>query len=221
MTRIIHIFSQWARPRMGDRKRHSEAAASWHHAHRTAGEWMLVPVDEARMARNAKTVLGDPFPLPFVRDVIDMGIEQAHANADDLVVWSNDDICFAEDIANDLLETRLGWASRRDFMAVPRRCTKASIAKGYAHPGVDSFSCPVALWTKIRQDMPDMFIARSRFDLVLRDVLKRNGGKEIVNVLAHSLHHQDWIASEQEPAGIHNIKCYDEYVEKHGQLWIF
>ncbi len=219
MSRIIQIFSQWLRPKAGDRRRHSDAVASWHHAHRTAGDWVLVPVDEVD-CRNAKSI-GDKKPIPFLRSIIDVGLEQSHAQPSDTLFFINDDVHMAEDIGNDIATHPLSYASRRDFMAVPRRCTKASLSKGQNHPGLDAFSCPVALWPKIRREMPDMFIARSRFDLVLRSVLKRNGAVEIYNALGHVLHPQDWIASEEEPAGKWNIDLFWKYEAEVEKLWDF
>jgi hypothetical protein len=220
-NRIIHIFSKYEPPRVGDRKRIADAQASWFRAYRMAGDWVNVPVLEAGMKRNAKTVLGDNKPIPFLLDIIDAGIEQAHAAPSDIVFFCNSDVSIAEDIALDIEAHPVSYASRRDFMAVPRRVTKQSVARGAAHPGIDAFSFPVALWPKIRQEMPDMLIARSRWDLVFRHVLKRNGGVELKDVLAHILHGQEWLASEEEPSGLWNIEKYWAYEEAHGKLWDF
>jgi hypothetical protein len=214
--RIIHIFSQWNRTRPGDQRRHADAVASWHHAHRTAGDWVLVPVDEGDMKRNAKTVLGDPFPLPFVRDVIDMGIEQARGQPNDLALWVNDDSCLTQDIANDLMETQLGWASRRDFMAVPRRLTKETVAKGHFHPGADLTVFPVSRWTEMRQKLPDMVLCREQFDVIWKDLIGRMGGKEIKNVVAHMMHANYWESHSSDPSAMHNKEASEQYRRDNG-----
>jgi hypothetical protein len=223
--RIVHVYSSFTPPRLGDRKRISDAQASWWRAYKTAGEWLQEPVFEADMKRNAKTVLGDKKPIPFLLDIIDMGIEQATQHngitGNDRVFFCNSDVAVAEDIANDIMAHPVTYASRRDFMAVPRRCTRDAISKGSAHPGMDAFSFPVGMWPKIRQEMPDMLIGRSRWDLVARDVLKRNGGVEIYNALGHVMHGQDWITSEEEPSGLWNIDLYWKYESEHGKLWSF
>lgn len=220
--RIIHVFSTYSHRNIGDKKRHAEAASSWWLAYKNSHvEWVNVSVPETSLKRNAATVLGDAKTLPFIKCVLEDGMEQARAQPSDIVFLCNEDVGIAESIGEDIIATRIGWASRRDFMALPRRLTKEAIAKGSPHPGIDAFWFPVSDWPVLRNAFPDMILSRSRWDLVYRAVLGLNGGKEIVNVLGHVLHGQKWLASETEPAGIHNIKCYDEYVAANGSLWNF
>lgn len=215
--RIIHVFSTYSHRNIGDKKRHAEAASSWWRAYKNSHvEWVNVSVPETSLKRNAKTVLGDAKTLPFIRDVIDDGIEQAHGQPDDLIVWSNDDVCFTEDITNDIWWAACGWASRRDFMAVPRRITKDAVAKGRFHPGCDLAFFTVAQWADIRQKMPDMLLAREAFDLILMHVLAGFGGKEIKDVLAHSMHFQYWVSHSSDPSSMHNKSLAESYREANG-----
>lgn len=223
MQRIIHIFSSYPHRCAGDVRRHQEAKASWYRAykHSADAEWVHCAVAEGSLKRSAATVLGDPKPLPFIKNILEAGMEQARAQPSDIVFLCNEDVAIAEDIEIDLIATRMGWASRRDFMALPRRVTKESIAKGSAHPGADAFFFVAGDWPQLRDKFPDMILARSRWDLVYRSVLQRNGGKEIVNVLAHVAHPQKWIAAEEEPAGLWNIKLFEEYEKNVTKLWDF
>jgi hypothetical protein len=225
MPRIIHIFSRHLPARAGDMKRLNDAQRSWQWAYRHAGDWLHVPVADKDMKRNAATALGDRKPIPFLREVIDTGIEmsrkQCDATPDDVVFFCNSDVHVAEDIADAILAQPVSYASRKDFMFVPRNCTRQVLAKGSPHPGIDAASFPVKLWPKIRREMPDMLIARSRFDLVLRSVLKRNGGVEIMDCIGHVLHGQEWLASESEPSGLHNIDLFWKYEKDVEKLWNF
>lgn len=215
--RIIHVFATYEHRNIGDKKRHAEASASWWRAYRNSPvPWINVSVPETSLKRNAATVLGDAKTLPFVRDVIESGIEQAHGQPDDLVVWSNNDVCFTEDITNDIILAGMGWASRRDFMAVPRRITKESVKKGYGHPGADLFVFPVSEWAEMRQKLPDMLLAREAFDLIWIHVLQRMGGKEIKDVLAHSMHQQYWVEHSGDPSSMHNKSLAEAYRESNG-----
>lgn len=219
-ARILHIWSNWARKKPGDQRRHADARASWHRAYGTVGDcsgrWLNVAVDEKDMPRNAKTVLGDPFPLPFVIDIIDMGIEQAKGQPNEYVCWSNDDTNFVEDIANHLCEAKLGWASRRDFLSVPRRVTRESVVKGHKHEGCDLTFFSVAQWAGIRKKLPDMVLAREQFDLIWKDVIARMGGNEIKDVIAHAMHSTYWLAHSSDPSAMHNKALSEQYRVDNG-----
>lgn len=224
LGRIIQIYSENIRFRHGERKRVAEAQATWFraHGHRSvcAARWQLVSVQEKDLHRNAATVLGDPKPIPYIKDIVDSGLDQVKAAPNDHFIFLNDDCGVVENIADDIC-SGMGYASRRDFISIPRRLTKESVAKGAPHVGIDAIWMPVYEWAAVRNDFPDMLLGRSRWDLVMRRVLKNRGAKEAFNCLAHQLHEPWWIASENDPSGLWNIKCFEEFEKANGPIWDF
>jgi hypothetical protein len=216
MPRIIHIFSQWHRTRLGDQRRHADAVASWSRAF--AGvDHLCIPIHETSLKRNAKTVLGDQRTLPFWKDIIDAGIEQAHAAPDDIIAWTNDDVAIAEGAGLEIAEMKCGYGSRRDFMALPRRVTKESVAKGASHMGADLLFFPAEQWPMLRTQFPDFVLGREAFDIVYRNIIVgvAHGGR-LENVLAHAIHEQHWQKYWDHPSSKHNNKLGAEYAEKMG-----
>lgn len=211
--RIIHLFSSYSHRNIGDAKRHSEAKASWWRAYKHSPDvqWVNVSVTEGDLKRNAKTVLGDPKALPFIRDYVDDGLEQARAMPDDMFAVTNDDCALVETIAEDLIAASIGWGSRRDFMALPRRVTKETTAKGHDHPGCDLFFMPVAAWAAVRAEFPDMVHGREAWDLVMRAILRKRGGKEVFNCVAHSMHMAYWLSHSDDPSSRHNQALAEQY----------
>lgn len=223
MPRIIHIHSSYHHPKVGDAKRHSEARASWYKAYKHSPdvEWVHAAVPESATKRNAATITGHGKPLPFIKDYVDAGLEMAHAQPSDLFAVCNDDCAFAENIEEDILQAGIGWCSRKDFIALPRRITKQAISTGSPHPGCDLFFMPVSKWAEVRKDFPDFIHGLSRWDLVMMAVLKKHGGQEIFNCIAHSMHPQAWLKAESEPGGLWNIKLFEEWETANGRIWDF
>lgn len=215
-NRIIHIYSDYTRAKIGDVKRHKEAASSWARAFRGV-EYQCIPVHEEGLQRNAKTVLGDIKTLPFWKDVIDAGIERTRPSDGDVVVWTNDDVAISEGTGLEILEMKCGWASRRDFMALPRRVTKDAVAKGSPHPGADMLFFPVDQWPMLRTQFPDFVLGREAFDMVYRNILCGVAwAGELKNVLAHSLHEQHWQKYWDHPSSKHNNRLGAEYASSKG-----
>lgn len=218
--KLIHTWCPPTSSNAGEKIRTHAARASWARAYKT-GDWVQCEVVEKSLRRNACTVLNDPRPLPFIRDIFDRAIETSHAAPEDIIVFTNDDIGMAEEIGPVIEDVKTGWASRKDFASIPRRVTREVLVKGADHPGVDLVFFPVYLWTDIRDMFPDMLLATERWDLVMRSVLKTIGGTEVRNVIAHGLHMAYWTRYSGNPSAEYNCKLYDEYCAKHGALWNF
>lgn len=218
--KLIHTWCPPSVANVGETMRLRAARSSWDRAYKT-GSWLPCEVTEKELPRNAATVLNDPRPLPFIRDVFDQAIETSHAAPEDILVFTNTDIGMAEEIGPIIEDVKIGWASRKDFASIPRRITRDVLVKGADHPGVDLVFFPVYLWPAIRDVFPDMLLATERWDLVMRSVLKNAGGTEVKNVIAHALHVAYWTKYWDNPAARYNCKLYDDYCALHGALWNF
>lgn len=217
---LIHTWCPPTHCNAGEAMRRRAAQSSWDRAYKS-GNWLPCEVAEKSLPRNASTALNDPRPLPFIRDIFDRAIEASHAQPYDILVFTNDDIAMAEEIGPLIEDVKMGWASRRDFMSIPRRVTREVLAKGADHPGVDIIFFPVHSWTLIRSIFPDMLLATERWDLVMRSVLKNAGGSEVRDIIAHAMHVAYWTRYWDNPAARHNCRLYDEYCAEHGALWNF
>lgn len=217
---LIHTWCPPFHRNVGESMRSRAAHSSWDRAYKT-GTWLPCEIAEKELPRNASTVLNDPRPLPFIRDIFDRAIEATHAEPDDIIVFTNDDIAMAEEIGPVIEDVKIGWSSRKDFVSIPRRVTRDILCKGADHPGVDIVFFPVKSWEHIRSVFPDMLLATERWDLVMRSVLKKAGGTEVKNIIAHAMHMAYWTRYWDNPAAKYNCKLYDEYCAEHGALWNF
>lgn len=214
MSRIVHVWCDWNRPRADDR-RHKDASAAWARAFKDV-PYIQCGIHEDDLKRNAKNTLGDSKALPYFKDLIDMAVDRHGSRGSDIILWSNDDVAWVEGAGPIILEAGMGWAWRRDFITLPRRITNAAILQGHQHPGADAFWFPLKAWTSLRRDMPDMLLGREAFDLIFHDLMKQHGGKAVANLLAHQMHQQEWCRLWDAPSSRHNAALAEAYIKAKG-----
>jgi len=212
----VHCWSQ--RQHWGnDQRRHDLARASWTREYATE-HWLDVPVSNPQISRNAKSALRDPRALPFVRDLLDIAVRRASAR--DIIVFTNDDVTFAQGLTATLLcVEHAAWASRHEFIRLPNLPSCLEILAGRKHCGADLFAMTPAWWCRHRAEFPDMIIGCEAWDLVLRKLMASTGGIELHAAIAHEEHGATWQGRRSDPSALHNRKLAGDWLAKRGLSW--
>lgn len=206
--RLIHIWCDYTGRKAEDLARHQIAAQSWLKA-KQEGQWVTCAVNQNELARNTRKTMADLKPLPYVKDIISHAIKKTRATPTDLLVFTNDDICMAENIVEKL--DGIGWGSRKDFQKVPDVLTEETISTGYFHPGADLFFFPAEAWIALERKFPDMIYACQAWDLVMRCLFREIGGSEVFNQIAHQDHKQWWVANQHSPSNRYNRRIAEHF----------
>jgi len=206
--RLIHVWCDYTGRKAPDLARHQVAAKSWCKA-KEQGTWITCAVNQSDLARNTRKTMADLKPLPYIKDIFNYAIKESRAMPDDLLVFTNDDVCMAEGIAGQL--NGIGWGSRKDFKKVPDVFTEETIAAGRFHPGADLFFFPAEAWLTLETRFPDMIYACQAWDLVMRCLLRAMNGTEVVNQIAHQDHEQWWLANKYSPSNRYNRRCAERF----------
>jgi len=179
---------------------------------------MALPIFETQLRRSAKTVLGDPRALPFLRDLLDIGIRFIRPG--DLLCFSNDDVSFATGITDTLLRVEhAAWASRHEFVRLPRLPTCLEILCARKHCGADLFVFTPSWWKAHRSEFPDMLIGCEAWDLVLRKLMMACNGIELHAAIAHEVHEATWQRRRADPSALHNRTLAAQWLGKRGLSW--
>jgi hypothetical protein len=177
-----------------------------------------VPIQEAQLRRTAKSALRDPRALPFLRDLLDMGVRGAGPG--DLLVFTNDDCVFAPGLTDTLLRvTQAAWASRHEFVRLPKPPSCLDIITARKHPGADLFAMTPAWWQAHRRDYPDMILGCEAWDLVLRKLMASTGALELHAAIAHEEHGATWQGRRADPSALHNRKLAGAWLAKRHLTW--
>lgn len=186
----------------------------------TGGLWALVP-EEATVTRDARSV-GEKAPLPFVRDMIQEALSDLDDDHD-IVVLVNADIGFTAGITGQILdacaESGACFAHRWDFHKVTRdvtQVTEAQVGKGRWYAGSDLFAFTKQWWLANGSLFPDMLLGRQAWDMVMRNLIKRSGGKEIHQAIWHEKHASPWEQTPTLPGNVHNMKLANQWLSTHG-----
>lgn len=191
--RIFHVYSNY--PRGGDAAaRHAFARKTWEVEYDRAA-WKEVPISNEMLGRSSKSVFADTREMPFIRDLVDGAIKQQRISDSDVIILTNDDICFAAGLTESLLKVlpeKAAWANRWDFKELKTALTPAQICRGSWCSGTDLFAFTRSWWEKHREVLPDMVLGCEAWDWLLREIVMKSGGFEIHTMIYHQFHNSFW-----------------------------
>ncbi len=215
---LAHIWSQYGVSGR-DLARHLVARQSWEREYASGG-WKAVVVPESVLRRTARTVLGDPRKLPFVKDLLDFGVRWArHENA--LLIFSNFDVLFAPGLTETLRHvTTCAYASRHEFVRLKSEPTCLEIVCARKHPGCDLFAMTPAWWQEHRRDYPDMLLGAPAWDMVMRRLMQLTGGVELHAALAHEEHASHWLTHRGDPSATYNERLAAAWLAERHLAWV-
>lgn len=216
LQKLVHLYPEWDMS-TEDRQRNLVAAASWKTEY--GSRWKSIPVPyQGLLDRNSGTELGDIRPVPFVKDVLDLGRRNTK-NPDDVIVISNSDVGFSpgltEKIRRLVLAKGSAYCYRFDHAKVSSSMTYLETVSGGLCGGLDLFAFTRRWVDQHFSKLPDMVFGRTMWDLVYRDFVKRTGGGELYGGCWHQDHDSFWKQAPDNPGNRHNIRIADTWKESH------
>lgn len=220
-ARILHVVDVF-----GSDVRHHVAQATWTGAYREG----MTPVHVRAYPRDAKTELGDPRALPFLKDILRAGIDQA-TSGEDIIAWSNSDVGLKAGFA----------AALTDHMRQTDACTmRRTESNGHDHLGRDLMAFRVKWLEQHWAEIPDYILGVPVFDLGLVAMVRRhcgvtesvsmaNVGKDMPPAemppgwALHESHTSEWLVRSHHtlPATRHNHKLFVEWAKKYAPRTAF
>lgn len=220
-SRFIHVWSDYERTDRRAIRRHTVAKQTWAAAYER-GPWVRCVVDERALSRNA-TAVGEQKPVPFLKDLL---LEAAsRARPGDVIVFTNDDTCFAPSLTETIMETMLRypamWGARREHVNVIRPLTTEEMMKGYKHCGSDVFAFTLEWWQEHQDDIPDFLISFEAWDMVLKRLILRTGGVEVEDTCYHEMHLPYWHTPQNRECtgNLYNRELTRQWLAKHQIAW--
>ena len=205
--RLIHVH--YANNRTGDSlRRHLLAERTWR-LERSVGNWKELDLSDAVLTRSSKTVLQDTAALPFVKDMIALGCQKA--KDDDIIVLTNDDICFVPGLTQQIIKTvgarGSAFAHRWDARVLVRPLDPIEIRNLSWYAGQDLFAFTGGWWRQHEQEFPDMLLGYEAWDRIFKELVSVTGGGELYEAIYHEKHRSMWAAQRLAAAGNKYNRC--------------
>lgn len=193
-TKIFHVFTDYLPKEGGARRRQLFARKTWQPMC-FYGDCVPLPVPD-RMFRTSQDTIGDVRPLPYIRDLLDYAAK--FALPDDIVMMTNDDICFvpgAEDKIRAEFQSgaSAAYAWRRNFF-VPLKHQLKDIRTGLEDGGVDLIAFRADVWKAHRENFPDFILGCEAWDYVYRLLIPELNGNRpgLHDLIYHEFHNPVW-----------------------------
>lgn len=204
----------------GSDARHHVAQSTWNAAYADG----IIPVHVQGLSRDAKTELGDPRSLPFLKDILWAAIPADSAGCGNhIVVWTNADIGFAPGVA-DVIRKHVG-----EHGCASMRRTESD---GDGHPGRDLFAFTVDWLHAHWDEFPDYVIGAPVFDLGVTAMIRKFHKLPFSLALMdkdmhpadmksgfalHQSHDPEWQVSniDSVPSVAHNKKLFRAWAKKY------
>ena len=205
--RIHHIWNYSGTMSQDTLRRVAIAHSSWQREAEFAGNWHFHEITSDMLKR----VHGDN-SLPFVKDLIDLGVSQCDSDTD-IVSFSNADVGCIHGITGFILDAirdkGCAYAHRFDAhepLSSPP-VMESQLNSLHWYPGSDWFWMSAKWWREHRDEMPDMVLGREFWDCVLRQLMKKHDGREVLRAVWHEKHASAWEQPgnrEFLPGNVHN-----------------
>lgn len=221
---VFHVYQDYAGSEE-EQRRNAVALVTWQ---REGKGWFDVPVKN--ITRDATSV-GDTRRLPFIKDIIEKGYENAdallgldkhfdHHEDEPFILLTNTDTCLTPGFKHHLqrLDGEAYYGHRRDFARLDRLLTQNEIENGHWYPGCDLFIFTPRWWEAHRDEMPDMILGAEGWDKILRELVKLTGGAEIHGACYHERHASAWEQSgtrENAPSNVYSRHLAKKFLTEH------
>lgn len=217
VNKLLHVFTLY-HPKDPETVRRNEIAQrTW-----PCQDWLPFPIKDSDLPR-LWTEAGRSFP--FIKDMFDLACADASKN--DVVVYTNADICLSTDCSKRVREAMMGtdavYCYRRDFKHLGSPLPDSEIVKGHDYCGSDLKAFRVGWWRKHRKDFPDMILGMELWDPCLRILMDQTnpaGKCRLQNLIYHQRHDSYWERPENRyslKAQRHCLKAGANYLRKLGQ----
>lgn len=220
--KLLFVFNEYKKNGIDEQRRCDNANYTWQF-HFNQGTLLPFPVWNTDLPRSSSE-LGDPRPVPYVKDLIDYGM--LFATRDDIVVIANRDICLTTTAPGRISEgVEMGdgftAAIRRNWPQMPSHRLRRTVLNCKPDGGYDLFAMTRLWWMKHRGTMPDMLLGREAWDTVLRRIAEDAVGKDayVDDATYHEYHHSFWLKEKlTNPGQIHNRRLGTEFFKARNDL---
>jgi glycosyltransferase involved in cell wall biosynthesis len=223
--RLLHVASVFEPRDPETKRRHDFAAATWEPFYARGDALPLLVTDEM-LSRSSKTELGDPRPVPFLRDLFDWGC--AFAAPEDIVIFSNADIGAVPSLPDRLRQHFADPARGADFAwrhnyYFPLNGLVTRCDNGFKDGGVDLVAFRPGWWAEHRDFMPDMLIGCEAWDWVLRLLIEEAHPGLPVGIDGLIFHewHDPWnkrpANRTSNPGNAYNVRLGTDFFSKRGE----
>jgi hypothetical protein len=232
---IYHVTSRRSCPM---ESRISRALQTWDELYARG----VIPVHVWDWPRNSRNVIGDSRDLPFLKDILQEGMNRA--GNEDIIFFTNDDIAIHSDIIPELLfhvgiygatcAKRCEWTKQAPSLKAPlERWAELS---GF-HMGRDMFALTKSWLLQHWSEIPDFCCGTLEWDLCLAAIIRKSLGivstdANIIQCLfpaemktgyiGHEYHKSPWAAKELEgcPSWKYNKRLFREWKESNRKWYI-
>lgn len=191
--KFFHLTTDYTPTDPETLRRRNFARLTWNFMY-AWGECYPTPIRNG-LFRTSQEVVGDVRPLPFLRDMLDYAAFVALD--EDVIMLSNDDICFVPDAIQKLRQqfdsgANALFAWRYNFFHPLTRPLK-DLRTGFKDGGVDLIAFRPAIWRQYREQFPDFILGCEAWDYCYRTLIPElPGGREMDGIIYHEMHDPIW-----------------------------
>ena len=217
---INHVWAHFGQRSISEatRRRMSLARSTWNNEAQATGLWRDREFKQEESRRNSSSV-GDTAPLPYIRDMIEYVL---NFDPQGIVALTNSDVCFVPGITGQILDRvehdGACYTHRFDFNRIDAPCmTETACPRGEWYPGSDAFFFSAEWWRNHGWEFGDFILGREQWDEVLRQLVKRHGGRCIPRSIYHEAHDSQWLIDRGGNNGnIHNRRLARQWFLRTG-----
>lgn len=231
--RIFHLVDRFEETNPRSLERKTRAWGTWDNLYER-GQMIPIHAWPHHYSRNARDTIGDNRPLPYFRDLLAYGMKQIRDH--DIILWCNDDN-LVHAAMPEYLKFHVGTYGpctffRTEFRSStpPMKLRPEVIASTSRekHIGRDGFAFTKAWFTEHWNEIPDVILGASMWDIHMACIIRLNYGILTTNqniwenvlpadgqrgLLCHLAHASNWNLPENQksPANAHNGKLFKEW----------
>lgn len=202
---IIHVWQHGGKLSPDTARRNSVARQTWEQVYAKGG-WEERRLDDNILTRTAdKVVPRETRDFPFIKDILRYAC--FGCPDEQVICFTNADTCLASNLTEKILQLagKPAHGHRHDFKRLDGPIHDDEIAKGDFYVGSDIFIMTAGWWRKHVSEFPDLIQGAETYDKILRALILKHGGTELVNQCYHELHGNPW--KEQRMTLPSNIYC--------------
>lgn len=212
---IYHTVNKFVSSNARDRERYARAEKTWWQLY-GASDGMIREAHSNRYRRTAKDI-GDARDVPFIKDVIEVGMKRA--STDDAIMLTNGDSQIVADAGDWIFEKLLSvgccWSSRRDMLKIHRVWLKQQdiMDRGESFVGVDLVAFTVKWWTENQGLYPDLLLGYEGWDWCFK--FQMGAEAEVPPLVYHEVHQEPYWHRHRRmaPGQIHNRRLCNEWAK--------
>lgn len=243
-NKVGRIFHCVERHHEKDGKYAGRKSVAWNSWDTLYSRGLMIPAHYWNYSRTADKEVGDPRPLPYLKDLFKFALDQM--DEQDVMLWTNDDNPLHPEVA-EYIKFHVGvygacTSFRSEFSGEipPLTLTPKHFDQGsQKHMGRDIFAATKRWMIEHWDEIPDFIIGCSDFDLCLAAMIRNQHGLPTTNkniselmfpaeimrgYVAHQYHQSHWSRpgyQDSAPGQKHNRKLFREWAEKHCPTLVF